>query len=71
VRRLAGDAQRLQVLRAVTVRRGIGDVGKRLWRLADRNGRDDFVRQCVDRRQSVGILQPDIDPGFIEPCDIG
>ena len=64
MRRLARDAKRLQVLRAVTIRHCVGDIGKRLGRLTNGNGRDHFIGQCIDGSEGISILSP-IDPRSI------
>jgi len=65
VGRAAGLAQGLQIVQAFTHRHRIGYVGDGLGRLADRNGRDDRMGGCIDRREGIGVFQPDIDSGPI------
>ena len=61
MRNLAGDAERLQVLAIVGIRRGVGHIGDRLRRLSDRNVCDHGVCCGVDCRKRISILKSDID----------
>ena len=65
MRRLAGNSERLQVLHSVAVRHRIGNIGKSLRRLSDRDDRDDLVGQCVDGGEAITIFKPDIHPRSI------
>ncbi len=58
---LAGNAKRLQVLRAVAIGNCIRDIGDRLRRLSDRDGGNDLVGQRVDGREGIGVFKTDID----------
>src|SRR5580704_2741404 len=53
LRRLAGSAEWLQTLRAGTVGNSVGHVDYGLRGLADRTGRDHFVRQRIDCSYAV------------------
>src|ERR1700688_2770122 len=65
MRGLAGNAKRLQTLRAVAFRHRVRNIGDRLRRLTDRAGRNQFVGDGVDRGHAVGVFQPDIDPAAV------
>src|SRR4029077_9398434 len=60
--RLAGSTEWLQTLRASTLGNSVGHVDYSLRGLADRTGRDHFVRQRIDCSYAVFVLETNIDP---------
>src|SRR5262245_499663 len=65
LRHLTGDAQRLQILRAVALRHGSRYVHERLRSLTDLRGRDDGVRHRVDGHQPTVVLETDVHAGAV------
>src|SRR5262249_59812096 len=62
VRRLAGGAQRLEILRSFSRPYGVRDVDERLRRLADGDSRDDLVLEGIDRHHRLAVLPPPLQP---------
>ena len=55
----------LQIVPALALRHGARHVGHTLGALTNRDCRYDRIGRGIDRRNGVGILQPDIHPGSV------